>query len=93
MKRVTRLAIMILNKDSLQPITVKVEAIDEYGLMSEEQITISPSDPGWNVTEHLASLIIDVDEAIEFTFFDNSSNANTNSFGRNASSSSGWFAL
>ena len=35
--------------DSLQPITVKVEAIDEYGLMSEEQITISPSDPGWNV--------------------------------------------
>ena len=56
--------------DSLQPITVKVEAIDEYGLMSEEQITISPSDPGWNVKAIGNTIAVDVDEAIEFTFFD-----------------------
>mgnify|MGYP001325003065 CR=1 FL=1 len=56
--------------DSLQPITVKVEAIDEYGLMCEEQITISPSDPGWNVKAIGNTIAVDVDEAIEFTFFD-----------------------
>lgn len=56
--------------DSVEPITIKVEAVDEYGLTSEEQITISPSDPGWNVKAIGNTISVDVDEEIQFTFFD-----------------------
>jgi len=57
--------------DSLEPITVSFEVVDEYGLSSEEQqMTISPSDPGWNVKAIGNSIAVDVDETIEFTFYD-----------------------
>jgi hypothetical protein len=56
--------------DSLQPITVRFDIVDEYGLSSDEQITITPSDPGWNVKAIGETIAVDVDEAIQFTFYD-----------------------
>ena len=57
--------------DSLEPIMVSYEAVDEYGLSSDlQQMTISPSDPGWSVKAIGNSIAVDVDEVIEFTFYD-----------------------
>ncbi|MGB1898582.1 MAG: hypothetical protein ACPHRB_07085 [Candidatus Poseidoniaceae archaeon] len=57
--------------DSSEPIMVSFEAVDEYGLSSGmQQMTISPSDPGWNVKAIGNSIAVDVDEVIEFTFYD-----------------------
>ena len=50
---------------------VSYEAVDEYGLSSDlQQMTISPSDPGWSVKAIGNSIAVDVDEVIEFTFYD-----------------------
>ena len=55
---------------SESPVSIRFIVEDEYGLSSEDQMTITPSNPGWNTLAMGTELSVDVDESIQFTFYD-----------------------
>ena len=55
---------------SMSTSTIKVRVTDAYGLYTEEQTTITPSNPGWDVKALGNSVSVDIDDNLLFTFYD-----------------------